>query len=305
MMKTGIPEIATRFVMVGVMLFVTGAADGQTGSLSPLPQVVDTFPGPVASMEFVVIPSGSFMMGSPSSEEGRNDDESPSHTVYIDSFQLMTTEVTQGMWEKVMGTSVQDKQNFEGYDRGLSGTGDDYPMYYVSWNDCQEFIDKLNDLDSNYIYRLPSESEWEYACRAGTTTGFYWGDSVSESIMRYLWFEWNTEDYSFTSPEPRLTTQPVGTKEPNAWGLYDMSGNVYEWCLDQYHDNYDGAPTDGSAWESSGGSHRVKRGGCFFSHQFSCRSADRSYCSPDCNYDYLGFRLVREVATFKTGGNWE
>jgi len=227
-------------------------------------------------MEFVAIPSGSFMMGNPPGGVfNRGGDERPYHEVHIKSFELLSTVVTQKLWESVMGSNpARDK-----------GVGENYPVYNVSWNDCQEFISKLNAIDPAHTYRLPSESEWEYACRAGTTTKYYWGDSASESVMgRYCWY-WNNSNSS---------THPVAQKEPNAWGLYDMSGNVWEWCEDKWHTSYSGAPTDGSAWTSGSSSYRVSRGGSWYSYASSCRSADRSYSSPGSSYDALGFRLSRD-----------
>jgi len=204
-------------------------------------------------------------------------DEEPVHTVHISSFEMMTTEVTQGMWESVMGSNPAHDY----------GVGANYPVYYVSWNDCQEFIAKLNVLDPDHTYRLPSESEWEYACRAGTTTKYYWGDSDSKSVMgRYCWYgeDWNSG-----------STHPVAQKEPNAWGLYDMSGNVWEWCEDRWHSDYNGAPTDGSAWTSGSSSGRVFRGGSWGNRVASgCRSAGRNYNSPGYSNSGLGFRLSRD-----------
>ena len=242
-------------------------------------------------MTFVSIPSGYYYMGSPSSEEGRWPIEGPRHSVSISSFELMSTEVTQGMWEDVMG-------NNPSYDYGV---GFNYPVYYVSWNDCKDFIEKLNDLYPGYTYRLPSESEWEYACRAGTTTRFYWGDDDSESIMKqYCWYGKNADDNEWTSPHASQEgTQPVGTKTPNNWGLYDMSGNVYEWCEDTMQGGYAGAPTDGSAWVSSEVSSRVRRGGSWSGATGGnigfCRSAYRRGVSPDNGFKIDGFRLARSV----------
>jgi len=227
-------------------------------------------------MEFIEIPSGSFMMGNPPGGVfNRGGAERPYHEVHIKSFELLSTVVTQKLWESVMGSNpARDK-----------GVGENYPVYNVSWNDCQEFISKLNAIDPAHTYRLPSESEWEYACRAGTTTKYYWGDSASESVMgRYCWY-WNNSNSS---------THPVAQKEPNAWGLYDMSGNVWEWCEDKWHTSYSGAPTDGSAWTSGSSSYRVYRGGSWRDLASGGRSADRNSYSPGSSYDALGFRLSRD-----------
>ncbi|MCD4708042.1 MAG: formylglycine-generating enzyme family protein [Candidatus Sabulitectum sp.] len=239
-----------------------------------VPEAGQVSSGPLEGMEFAYIPSGSFMMGSPSSEGGRDNDERPFHAVNVNSFQFMTTEVTQGMWEEVMGYNPSHDY----------GVGADYPVYYVSWNDCQEFIGKLNNLDPDYTYRLPTESEWEYACRAGTTTKFYWGDSDLESVMGcYCWYYTNSN----------FSTAPVRTKQPNAWGLYDISGNVWEWCQDWYHISYDGAPSDGSARVSPEALWRVHRGGSRLSYSWSCQPASRGNYSPDDSRSILGFRIVR------------
>jgi len=226
---------------------------------------------PVAGMEFVSIPGGSFYMGSPSSESGRGSDEAR-HRVTVGAFELMTTEVTQGMWLEVMGSNPS------------YFTGDlNRPVEKVFWNDCQEFIDRLNDMDPSHTYRLPSESEWEYACRAGTTTRFYWGDSES-TMGRYCWYTENSNS----------TTHPVAQTEPNAWGLYDMSGNVWEWCEDKYTSDYDDCPTDGRAYTGSG-SDRVGRGGSWSLGARYCRSAYRLFSSPGGRFNSLGFRVARSV----------
>lgn len=225
-------------------------------------------------MEFVTIPAGSFQMGSPLSESDRESNEKQ-HRVTVRSFELMTTEVTQGMWREVLRNNPAS-----GY-----GVGDNYPVYNVSWYDCQEFIAVLNALDSRYTYRLPTEAEWEYACRAGTTTRFHWGNSDSSSDAGlYTWYLRNSNS----------ATQPVAEKLPNPWGLYDMNGNVIEWCQDVFTRNYDDCPTDGSAYAGSGSS-RVSRGGSWFYDARYCRSAIRYYYGPETRYNSLGFRLARSA----------
>ena len=260
--------------VIGTLLFFTAISSATESAAWTVSQ------GPLLGMEFVSIPSGSFQMGSPSSEDGRFDDESR-HSVYVGSFELMTTEVTQGMWEEVLGTTVDEMRSRSEYDYGLTGFGSDYPMYYVSWDDCQDFINELNDMDPNHTYRLPSEAEWEYACRAGTTECFYWGSSMNGS---YYWYYGNSGS----------NTHPVAAKHPNTWGLYDMSGNVWEWCADLYTSDYDNCPTDGSAYKGSG-SNRVLRGGSWSYYARDCRSAHRSNGSPGGSSYFLGFRLARSV----------
>jgi formylglycine-generating enzyme required for sulfatase activity len=232
-------------------------------------------------MSFVSIPAGSFQMGSPTSEQGRTWSEEPLHTVNLPAFEMMTTEVTQGMWEEVMGTSIQDQQRLSEYDSGLLGTGGGYPMYFVSWYDCLDFIDALNAMDPAHSYRLPSEAEWEYACRSGTATAFYWGSTMNWS---FCWCDDNSGGLM----------HPVGQKQPNAWGLYDMSGNAWEWCQDCWHDDYNGAPENGASWELPWSEYRVFRGGSWFNESLYSRSAYRYAYEPDVRY-YVGFRLARSV----------
>ncbi len=238
---------------------------------------------PVPGMVFVTIPAGSFVMGSPVSEQGRMDWEGPCRTVTVESFELMTTEVTQGMWFSVMGTTLEEMRERSLYDYGLFGEGEDLPMYYVSWDDCHAFISALNELDPGHIYRLPSEAEWEYACRAGTRTRFFWGDDPDSSLIGgFAWFEGNSEG----------SVHPVALGQPNGWGLYDMSGNVWEWCRDRWSD-YETAPSDGSAWESSDVVDRVLRGGSWNGPAVLCRSAHRNGHSHERTMINTGFRVAR------------
>lgn len=222
-------------------------------------------------MEFTTIPAGEFLMGSPEYRGGRGADEG-AHRVSLDAFEMMTTEVTQGMWREVMGRSPA----------GGRGTGDDHPVYLVSWNACQDFIEALNQSDTLYTYSLPSEAQWEYACRAGTETIHFWGDiDLPSTLGRYCWYSGNSD-----------STQPVAEKEPNAFGLYDMCGNVREWCQDVYTADYELCLADGTPM-LEGGTTRVIRGGSFFFDSSQLRSAARSHRTPGlADYD-LGFRLIR------------
>jgi formylglycine-generating enzyme required for sulfatase activity len=224
-------------------------------------------------MEFVLIPAGEFEMGSPSDEEGMLDREGSVHRVKIKkAFYMGRYEVTQKEWREVMGNNPS---HFK---------GDDLPVEQVSWNDVQEFIRKLNEKEGTDKYRLPSEAEWEYACRAGTTTRYSFGDSESK-LGDYAWYDDNSGD----------ETHPVGKKKPNPYGLYDMHGNVWEWVQDEWHSDYDGAPTDGSAWESGDIANRVFRGGSWNFNAWSCRSANRYCYLPGFWYNYIGFRLFEET----------
>ena len=245
-------------------------------------------------MEFAIIPPGTFMMGSSPSDPGVQQDEMPRHSVAINSFEIMTTEVTQGLWEEVMGTDLPYLRDQMGLGMQDLDEGNLLPIYFVLWSDTQDFIERINSLDSIYTYRLPSEAEWEYACRAGTRTVFYWGDETDQELVKqYCWYLLNSESNVWTLPHAENEgIQPVGTTNPNAWGLYDMSGNVWEWCQDIRHENYSGAPSDGSAWEDSG-SGRIARGGSWKTYISACRSANRGHDFVGYRYGYIGFRLVR------------
>jgi len=181
-------------------------------------------------------------------------------------------EVTQAQWQAVMGSNPS---YFFGSNR---------PVEQVSWNTITgSFIPSLNAATGT-TFRLPSEAEWEYACRAGTTTRLYWGDDPTYSLIdSYAWFRGSIPS----------GTHDVGLKLPNAFGLCDMSGNVWEWCQDWIHSTYAGAPSDGSAWESPSSPGRVKRGGCWSDDAHWCRSAGRNNYSPSAGYYDIGFRLAR------------
>lgn len=219
-------------------------------------------------IEMVLIPPGSFIMGSTHG----NDNERPVHRVTISYFFYMgRTEVTQAQGQQVMGSNPS---HFK---------GDNLPVEQVSWDDAQAFVDKLNQLHDSYFYRLPSEAEWEYACRAGST-----GD-YADALDSMAWYSDNSGG----------TTHEVGTKQANAFGLYDMHGNVWEWCEDWYHSSYNGAPLDGSAWLNGGEQkYRVLRGGSWFSHGSNyTRSAYRGWYSPELRFNYVGFRVVAVART--------
>ena len=223
-------------------------------------------------MEFEWIPSGEFVMGSSEYEEGISSYEGPVHQVMIEkAFYMGKYEVTQAQWRAVMG---DNPSYFEG--------DDNLPVEQVSWDDAQEFIRKLNAKEGTDKYRLPSEAEWEYACRAGTTTRYSFGDSDA-NLGECAWYRDNSGE----------KTHPVGEKKPNPWGLYDMHGNVWEWVQDVWHDNYDGAPNDGSAWESGDSTKRVNRGGGWCDRA-SGWSAVRFRLGQDDRIWAIGFRLVKE-----------
>ena len=235
-------------------------------------------------------------MGSPPEERGRGSTEWPPHAVTLtQAFYLGKYEVTQAQWEAVMGSNPStDSSEAQSY--GTYGVGDDYPVYYVNWNDCQTFIDQLNGTGLG-TFRLPTEAEWEYACRAGTDTRFSFGDALECSddeghfcdlLDEYLW--WGGNNRSMSGPKE------VGLKLPNPWGLYDMHGNMYEWCSDWWENPHARGPQidpQGLLFSSDA---RVLRGGSWgHSAAWVLRSAWRTYNSSlNSRGPSYGPRLVRE-----------
>ncbi len=232
------------------------------------------------TLEMMAIPGGSFVMGSPNTQAGRSNDEGPQRTVNVTSFFMGKYEVTQQQWEAVMG-------NNPSYFKGAK-----LPVERVSWDDAVQFCQKLSQ-KTGKNYRLPSEAEWEYACRAGTTTPFYFGETITPDLVNY------EGSYLYGAASKgiyRAKTTDVGSFPPNAFGLYDMHGNVLEWCSDRYHSNYNGAPTDGTSWETGTDDNRVQRGGSWNNNSVYCRSALRLYGSADGRWRNWGFRVA--VASF-------
>jgi formylglycine-generating enzyme required for sulfatase activity len=211
---------------------------------------------------FVTISAGEFMMGS----ENGSAAEKPMHRVRLSQpFEIGKYEVTQAQWEAVMGNNPS---YFKGGNR---------PVEQVSWYDVQEFIERLNALDDGYVYRLPTEAEWEYACRAGSN-----GDYAGK-LDAMAWYNDNSQQM----------THPVGTKQPNAWGLYDMHGNVFEWCQDYYDAGYYAQSPSVDLQGPESGSFRVKRGGGWMFSAAFARSAARDLYAPTYRFNFVGFRLVR------------
>jgi len=226
-------------------------------------------------MEFVYIPPGSFTMGSPQNESGRNSDEKQHRISLTKGYYLQTTEVTRGQWQAVMGREYR----FLAFDF-KGNCGNDCPIVFITWNDVQEFINRLNRDEGSIIYRLPTEAEWEYAARAGSTTRFCFGDE-DDLLSEYAWYNVNSNKKA----------NDVAQKKPNAWGLYDMHGNVWEWCQDWYGDYPTGLVVDPTGVVS--GSQRVMRGGCYEDKIKWCRSASRYKQKPTQRIIDTGFRLVR------------
>ncbi|HEY9625096.1 MAG TPA: formylglycine-generating enzyme family protein [Crinalium sp.] len=246
--------------------------------------------GNTLQLEMVAIPSGQFVMGSPEDESERSTAESPQREVAVSSFFMGRYPVTQSLWRFVAGLpSVY---------RGLEPDpsefkGDNRPVEQVSWFDAVEFCDRLSAYTGKF-YRLPTEAEWEYACRAGTTTPFHFGETITTDLANY----YGTSTYN-NSPkgEYRRKTTPIDHFGiANAFGLCDMHGNISEWCQDHWHNNYEGALADGSAWLADDeNARRILRGGSWFTYPRNCRSAFRNYSPPDLRRNDIGFRVASIV----------
>ncbi len=288
------------------------------GLIGPAEQMLseppETFSNSIG-MKFVLIPMGGFMMGNHVSPEETNSKLSgilewnkhkrPQHKVLINkSFYLQTTAVTVGQWRMFIketdhkteaetdgGITILDGLEWKikkvaNWDNPEFSQDDRHPVTCVSWRDVLVFIRWLNRLKDTNKYRLPSEAEWEYACRAGTLTEFSFGDNM-QKLGKYAWYEDNSKGQ----------THPAGKKKPNPWGLYDMNGNVREWVEDDWHLGYNGAPDDGHAWiDEPRGPYRVLRGGSWRGQAHDCRSDYRSCGSPNNRNNDIGFRLVWSVA---------
>jgi len=237
-------------------------------------------------MKFVFIPPGKFMMGSPEDEELRDDDDERLHEVILTKgFYMQTTQVTVGQWKQFIsntGYKGEDYYDLQSACRSMFvpefEQQENHPVVCLSWNDTQTFIEWLCHKDGR-IYRLPYEAEWEYACRAGTATRYYTGDT-EEDLGRAGWHEENSG----------YNTHNVGEKKINAFGLYDMHGNVCEWCQDWYDDYPHDAVVDPTGPDS--GLYKIFRGGSWLSVYEFCRSADRQYGPPEGLDYYTGFRLA-------------
>jgi formylglycine-generating enzyme required for sulfatase activity len=261
------------------------------------------------------IPPGRFWMGSPETEPERLDSEGPQHLVQLQGFFMSQTPITQAQWREVAGwkegpgeqwgrelkTDPSRFQSKEGQGEkkvrlleGESNT-DNRPVEQVSWLDAMEFCHRLSKR-SGRTYTLPSEAQWEYACRAGTTTPFHFGETISPELANY------DGNYAYADGPKgiyREQTTPVGMFPANDWGLHDMHGNVLEWCLDEWHEGYEGVPTDGRAWvdgtEGDKSKETIKtrllRGGSWFYDPRYCRSAYRHYLPPDSRGNNIGFRV--------------
>jgi formylglycine-generating enzyme required for sulfatase activity len=289
------------------------------------PRQVQGFNEPLADdlvLPLLWIPPGRFWMGSPETEAERRASEGPQHLVQLTGFFMGQTPIAQAQWRAVAqwepregerwGKALTPNPSFFPNQRETSKqkgplrkgadalvdrerssetptTEDDRrPVEKVSWDDAMEFCSRLRQRTGRH-YTLPSEAQWEYACRAGTTTPFAFGETITPELANYR----GSETYGQgRKGEFRKQTTPVGMFDANAWGLQDMHGNVWEWCLDHWHESYEGAPEDGSAWLSEGGESRLLRGGSWLDGPRVCRSAFRLHALPDGASDFVGFRVV-------------
>ena len=290
-----------RVAVVVAAMFFCAPVFAQGGKLKSVTNSI--------GMELIEIPAGKFTMGSPVGEQARFDDEAQVSVTLTKPFGLGKTEVTQGQWKKVMGTepwggevdrrilekisrsgeaSLTDKERETLLAQAVVKIDQDCPATFFSWEDATEFCKKLTEIErkagklkADEEYRLPTEAEWEYACRAGTTTAFSFGNDESK-LGEYAWFDDNTGSEKYA--------HKVGMKKPNPWGLHDMHGNVSEWCSDWYDDPLTGGVDPVGPEEGSG---RVFRGGSWGDDPGGCRSASRHGFVPSFRFNYLGFRVAR------------
>jgi formylglycine-generating enzyme required for sulfatase activity len=249
-------------------------------------------------IQMMLIPEGSFNMGSPEDEQERSPSEEPVHLVKVPSFFMDKYPVTQAQW-KIVASLPQVNREINPDPSYFKG--DNRPVECVSWYDAVESCQRLSQ-HTNRTYRLPTEAEWEYACRVGTTTPFHVGETITTDLANYCGTD--HKEYSWSGSygrgplgEYREETTAVDHFEiANGFGLCDMHGNVWEWCLDHWHENYEGAPNDGSAWLTDDeDAFRVLRGGSWINNPGRCRSASRFNYDPDTDLNLFGFRVVCEL----------
>ncbi len=258
------------------------------------------------TLEMVFIPGGTFMMGSPADDPYGTEYEQPLHQVTVPPFFMGKYPVTQAQWQEVAQWSGERELNPNPSTLRAAWRGGQNPVECVTWEEAMEFCDLISrKTDRNYS--LPSEAQWEYACRAGTTTYFHYGDVLTPNLANYDWTE------SFNGSPTQVLPSGGSTsvdeyRTANAFDLCGMHGNVWEYCLDAWHHNYVGAPTDGSAWMSSSkypvyAGHHVTRGGSWDDEPWYCRSAARQSCCLECKANQIGFRVIchltssREIKT--------
>jgi formylglycine-generating enzyme required for sulfatase activity len=255
-----------------------GPSSSSAGSAASGQHIGNSFRDCADCPEMVHMSAGSFLMGSPDKEQGRYEDEDPQHRVQVPAFSIGKYDVTFDEWDACVAAAGCSKHpSDEGWGRGRR------PVINVNWDDAQQYVRWLSTKTGRQ-YRLPSEAEWEYAARAGTTTAYYWGDAIGHghAICKDCDSQWDNTQ-----------TAPVGSFAPNPWGLYDMAGNVWQLTQDCYHHGYRKAPTDGSAWAAADCAERVERGGSSLALSRIVRSAYRNKHTLETRYTLTGFRLAR------------
>lgn len=284
-----------RLLVAGLCLVVmTLVGSARAKDLADGKVAGELWEGNELKMKFRWCPAGTFMMGSPVSEPNRSPREGPVTVKLTRGFWMSQHEVTQGEWQSLMVTTITDQKTKAG-GLPLPGEGARYPMYYVSHDEATEFCRELTDsersaghLPAGWEYRLPTEAQWEYACRAGTTTATAFGRRLSGTEANFD----GSEPYNGAAKGPYVkTTKVVGSYKANAWGLHDMHGNVSEWCRDWQTETLPGG-RDPDVSQSGKHSDRVYRGGCWFSFGGDCRSASRLWDTPDKRAFSVGFRLA-------------
>ena len=298
-MQNIILSISLSLILSFLLCVPTQAAKPSPASTPSMAKTADFWTEPTTGMKFVKIPGGCFQMGQ-SPEEQRAlkrgitigdyekyySDESPQHKVCLDEFWMGVHEVTQGEWQKVMG-----------FNPAVFQDSPEFPVEMVSWDDAQRFIEKLNELANTTQFRLPSEAEWEYAARAGTTTMYNTGDTITGAQANFngsFPFALNLRD------EYRKTPTPVGSFPANPFGLHDMHGNVWEWCSDWYKSDYYANSPDTNPPGPETGQMRVLRGGSWFRYSAHIRSATRYKNKTSGQYADTGFRLVKSSRKLAT-----
>ena len=271
---------------IGLLSFIIVLSTGCKNSSCPVEANDLVFSANGVSFVMKFVEGGTFLMGDSNSDA--NNSERPLHNVTLKSYYIGETEVTQELWKAVMGSTIQEQRDKANPNWPIVGEGDDYPMYYINWFECQDFICELNRLTGKQFY-LPTEAEWEFAARGGIhSKGYYY--SGSNNLKSIAVFDKNS--YCLGPSNILYGTHKVKSKKPNEIGVYDMSGNLFEWCNDWYDsDYYTVSPTIEPTGPEKGSS-RVTRGGSWYAIKRFCRVSERFFYPPERRYYYFGFRLA-------------
>lgn len=278
--------ISRQAVVTQATTETPSSPDTPSGPDTPTQESVLTINAAGVTFKMILVEGGTFFMGATAEQfDDAYDEEKPAHSVTLSSYYIGEMEVTQQLWQVVTGQKpTNDGEQWN----STYGIGNNRPAYYISWNDCQEFITKLNALTCR-TFRMPTEAEWEFAARGGNRSKGY-KFSGSNTIEDVAWYPVNSFDKGSSNPD--YGTHDVGTKQPNELGLYDMSGNVFEWCSDWYDSNYYSNSPSSNPSGPSTGSHRVIRGGGWYPVARYCRVTRRYGSEADSRGNYHGLRLV-------------